>query len=154
CQKIKKDVSDFEMIFIGAGPDQNLIEESSQQYNWIHYIGPLFNNEKIPFFIISKLVLMPGLVGLAIIECFVLETPLISTNISYHSPEINYLKNGYNGIICKDDLEEYTNVVIELLKNENKRNKLIDGCKDSITKYTIDKMVFNYCRGIIKSLEH
>jgi len=154
CLQIKKKVPDFEMIFIGAGKDQHLVEEASEKYSWIHYIGPKFGNEIIPYFLISKLLLIPGGVGLAILDSFSLLTPLVTTKNSYHGPEISYLVYGKNGVMVNSitDANVYANNVIELLKDTNMRQRLIEGCRISREQYSIEKMVNHFFTGLIKAL--
>ncbi len=154
CVQIKKDVSDFEMIFIGAGPDDSKVKEAAEKYEWVHYVGPKFDEDKVPYFMLSKLFLMPGLVGLAILDAFALETPLITTNISYHSPEIDYLIDGVNGVIVREsnDPSVYAAQVSNLLKDDKAREKLIAGCRTAAGKYTIKEMVESFAEGIVKAL--
>jgi glycosyltransferase involved in cell wall biosynthesis len=150
CMLIKQKIPDFEIIFIGGGPEQNKVEDAAVKLKWIHYMGAKFENEIIPYFLISKLLLMPGLVGLVVLDSFSLLTPLVTTNVDYHSPEISYLIDGENGIVVKpnNDEEIYANKVIELILDENKRQKLIEGCKIARDKYSIENMVDNYFEGI------
>lgn len=154
CEKIKNTVPDFEMIFIGAGPDEKRVKVAAEKFEWIHYLGPKFDDEKVPYFMLSRLFLMPGLVGLAILDVFALETPLITTNIPYHSPEIDYLIDGVNGIIVResDDASVYAAQVSNLLKNNEAREKLIAGCRAAREKYTIEEMVERFAEGVMKAL--
>ena len=156
CRQIKNEVPDFEMIFMGAGSEGALVREAVQQYPWIHYEGPKFGVEKIYYFMISKLLLMPGLVGLAVLDAFALEVPLITTDIPFHSPEISYLENGVNGEIVSpaDSVEKYAERVIYLLKNEIARQILVDGCREAKDKYTIENMVENFSRGVCEALKN
>lgn len=152
CKKIRMKIVDFEMIFIGAGSDQYIIEFAAKGNEYIHYFGPKINEEAVPFFMISKLLLLPGLVGLAIIDSFALNVPLVTTNYAYHSPEIEYLENDFNGKMVNFNEDEYAEVVINLLQDEGERKKLIKGCKISAQKYTIENMVNNFFEGILKVL--
>ena len=143
CLQIKKTVSDFEMIFIGAGPEDNKIKKMAKKFEWIHYIGPLFDESKVPFFMLSKLFLIPGSVGLAVLDGIALETPLITTNIASHGPEIDYLVDGVNGSIVKESNSPsvYAFQVSSLLKNDKARERMIKGCRATKEKYTIEEMV-------------
>lgn len=150
---VKKEIPDFEMIFIGDGPDKQLIIEFEKENKWVHYLGVKSEKEKVPYLLISKLFLMPGLVGLAIIDTFVFEVPLLTTDCKLHSPEISYLKNGVNGIMTKDNVDEYSKTVVSLLLNESKREKLRQGCRISAEKYTMENFVNRFYEGINKSLQ-
>jgi hypothetical protein len=48
-----------------------------------------------------------------------LETPIITTNYPFHSPEIDYLENGINGLVAENNIEDYSKTVIEVLKPKN-----------------------------------
>ena len=96
--------------------------------------------------------LMPGLVGLAILDCFAMQTPIITTNYQFHSPEIEYLENGINGLITTNTVESYSNSVINLLVNSIKLNELKINCNISAKKYTVEEMVNNFVVGIKKCL--
>jgi glycosyltransferase involved in cell wall biosynthesis len=150
--KVKSEVSDFHMIFIGSGIDSGKIEIAAKNTGWIHYVGPKFGNDRVKYFKIASLQLMPGLVGLGILDSFALETPIITTEYPYHSPEIEYLSNNVNGIITKNTLEEYTNAIISLFKSK-KHLQLIEECRKSAGIYTVEAMVDNFKMGIVKCLE-
>jgi len=155
CVEIKKDVPDFEMIFIGAGPEDKWVKEAAEKREWIHYVGPKFDEEKVPYFMMSKLFLMPGLVGLSILDAFALETPLVTTNVPFHSPEVDYLIDGVNGVMVweLDDPAVYAAQVANLLKDNKARERLVSGCKVARGKYTIEEMVERFAGGIVKALE-
>ena len=47
----------------------------------------------------SKLFLMPGLLGLAVLDAEVMGLPVVTTRYPWHSPEIAYLRDGETGVI-------------------------------------------------------
>jgi glycosyltransferase involved in cell wall biosynthesis len=149
-QMIRSDIPDFEMIFIGGGVDAGLIQDAARQFPWIHYLGPKFDREKVSYYAISKLFLMPGLVGLGILDAFALETPLVTTQVPLHSPEIDYLKHGVNGFMVdqSDNLQAYADAVVYLLRNETERQRLIQGCQISREIYTLENMVNRFAQGV------
>jgi precorrin-6B methylase 2 len=59
---IKNAVPDFEMIFVGGGPDEKRVKVAAEKYEWVHFPGPKIDEEKVPYFMLSRLFLMPGLV--------------------------------------------------------------------------------------------
>lgn len=154
CIYIKEKVPDFEMIFIGSGSDQDKVKLASERFEWIHYVGPKYDIDRVPYFMISKLFLMPGLVGLGILDALTMETPIITTSISYHSPEIDYLIDGFNGIIVQESNDPliYSRQVSYILQNNENYKKLINGCIESREKYTIKEMANRFSKGIIKAI--
>lgn len=153
CYRIKKEIPEFHMIFIGGGPYERIVKKASQQNPWIHFMGPVFNREQIMYFKISEVFLMPGLVGLAILDCFSSMTPMITTQYPFHSPEIEYLQNGVNGFMTKDDIDEFCKIVIMVLRDSNILKSLKESCLISAKKYSMEQMIENFSLGIIKCLE-
>ncbi len=152
AQLIRIAVPDFNLLFVGAGADQYKVEEAAKQNDWVHYIGPKFGRERVAYFKMSKLFLMPGLVGLAILDSFATQTPMVTTQYPFHSPEIEYLKNNENGLMAEDDIASYVKEVIELLTNENALERLKAGCLESSTLYSTESMVQNFKNGVVKCL--
>jgi len=154
CNLIRSYIQDFEMIFIGKGKDQKSVENMAQENQWVHYVGPKFDDEKIPYFALANVFLMPGSVGLAILDCFALGVPLITTEDPDHGPEMEYLKNGVNGIMVQDAYkpDQYAQAVSQILKDKGLYKSLIDGCKKSAGKYTLEQMVENFTQGVLKAI--
>ncbi len=148
---IRSEIRDFNMIFIGCGIDSYKVEEAAEKNDWIHYVGSKFGFDRIPYFKIASVQLMPGLVGLGILDSFALETPIITTDYPYHSPEIEYLVHDYNGIIANNSVADYTRLVIKMFKY-NTYLRLIDGCKKSAELYSVEKMVDNFKNGVLQCL--
>ncbi|MCW8856260.1 MAG: glycosyltransferase family 4 protein [Kangiella sp.] len=153
-QYIHAENPEFELIIIGSGPDQHIVETAAAKLSWLHYVGPKFGDERAQYFNAAKLFLMPGLVGLAIIDSFIAQTPMITTNIPIHSPEIAYLDNGANGIMSEYDEKKYAASVNRCLKDPETLNNLRTGCYNSAQKYTLDNMVSNFAQGILGCLNN
>jgi L-malate glycosyltransferase len=151
CYRVKKQVPDFHMIFIGSGVDSYKAADAASSHEWIHYVGPKFGPDRVKYFKIASIQLMPGLVGLGILDSFALETPIFTTEFPFHSPEIEYLQNNVNGVMTRDDLDEYSETIINVMKSE-KYLDLIEGCRTSAKIYTVENMVGNFKNGIISCL--
>jgi L-malate glycosyltransferase len=151
CVRVKTVLSDFHMIFIGSGIESSKIINASNKMDWVHFIGPKFGIERIIYFKISAIQLMPRLVGLCILDSFAMETPLITTDHPFHGPEIDYLENGVNGIMTKNNLNDFSNSIIDIL-NSQKYLHLIEGGKLAAEKYTVENMAENFNNGILACL--
>lgn len=151
CYKIKEAVPDFQMLFLGSGIDAHKVSEAAAEHDWIHYVGPKFGQDRVKYFKIASIQIMPGAVGLGILDSFALETPLITTFQDFHGPEIYYLENEKNGLITEENLEVYSKAIIDLLVSKNYK-KMIDYCRLCAGKYTIEKMVSNFKVGVLECL--
>ncbi len=154
CALVRKDIPNFEIVFLGSGPDKAIVEEAASEHDWVRYVGPKFQEEKVPYFMLSKLVLLPGAVGLSVLDSFALEVPLVTTAVPSHGPEIDYLEDGVNGVVVRetDNPAMYASAVARLLKDGNLRGKLVSGCRSSKDKYTVEEMAERFASGVRTAL--
>lgn len=153
AELIRAKLPDFNLIVIGEGPDQSLIEAAANKHPWIHYVGAKFGMEKSCYFKLTDVFLLPGLVGLAVLDSFAAETPLFTTNLPIHSPEFDYLKNGENGFVTEYSVSEYAQTVIEyLIGPEEMKETVMAACRSSSLKYSVENMTKNFHKGIIQCL--
>jgi len=153
CKKIKEVVNDFHVIFIGDGPESLLVEDFSGDNDWGHFLGEKLHTEVVPYFSISKLMLMPGLVGLSVVDSFALEVPIVSTNIPIHSPEFSYLEDGKNAKVAAYNINDYSAEVVNLLLNEATLATLIEGCQLSSQQYQLSNMTCLFAKSIFNLVE-
>lgn len=154
ASKVRAKLPDFHLIIIGGGPQKDLVAQAARDNPWIHYLGPKNDMEKLPYWAISKVSLMPGLVGLGVLDSFALGVPLIATAYPYHSPEIEYLRDGVNGIVVNDweSSDAYANAVVHLLQNDRERESMASEGRRAAEFYTIENMAENFTQGILAAL--
>jgi len=110
--------------------------------------GPKFGREKAELLAISDVFLLPGRVGLAVLDAFAAGLPMLTSRIPFHGPEIEYLEEGVNGLMTDPQPEAYAAVVSSVLSVDGDLNRLRTGAKASAEKYSIEKMVANFRTGI------
>ena len=143
----------FSLHVIGDGPLSPVVRAEASRSGWLRYYGPLFGKEKAGVLKSGSLLLMPGLVGLAVIDAFAAETPLITVDAPFHSPESEYLSSA-NGVLMPSDSDpsEYASSVLHLLANQQEIERLRKGCRQSAREYSIERMVTNFAGGIQAAL--
>ncbi len=129
---ILKSHSNVHIIVIGEGPKKEEVIKLAHQLgiaDHVHFKGGIFDPKEVGrYFMLSDLFVIPGLVGLAIVHAFSFGKPLITEDIDYHSPEIQYLKDGINGyMIPEDDIKKMAETIIKLLDNNELLLKLSEG---------------------------
>jgi glycosyltransferase involved in cell wall biosynthesis len=149
---LKERIPDLHVLFLGSGPAQRVVETACARYSWMHFIGPVYGAQRAIYFAISQVLLMPGLVGLAIIDSFVAEVPLFTTEVPIHSPEIFYLKHGVNGVMTTYSAQDYAAAVAYYLADPQLLAGLRDGCREGARRYTLDHMVDNFVGGVQECL--
>lgn len=150
---IREKNNTFEAIIIGSGPLEENIRLCSEKYEWLHYLGPVYGNDRVKYFCISDVFLMPGMVGLAILDAFTTGLPIVTTDCKAHSPEIEYLDQDVNGFITSDSVDQFSDKVHELLGDEQMLAGMKLNASRSSEKYSVDKMVGNFSAGIQRALE-
>jgi L-malate glycosyltransferase len=153
---IRSRVPDFELIVIGDGPDRSIVDRAAATRPWIHPVGALTGSDMVRHAALGSVMLNPGLVGLAVLDAFALGLPLVTCDLPYHSPEIEYLVDGENGAILPEqtsarDLGEY---VSHLLSDHDRRERLQAGAARSANTYTIENMVDRFADGVLGALSH
>ncbi len=142
----------FKLVVVGGGPDAGYMQQAMQTRPWLIMTGPKFEREKALYFKIADLFLMPGAIGLAVLDAFAFRTPMITTSYEFHGPEFEYLVHDHNGIITGNTQEEYVNQILQLLDNPEKIKMLKDNCTKSSERYTVENMVSNFMEGVYHAL--
>ena len=155
CRLARRNVPDLTLLVIGLGPEAGDVERAAQTEPWIRYLGPMHDAEKAPFWAMSKLLLMPGGVGVVAVDSFALEVPMVTTACPHlHGPEIDYLQDGRNARVVADwgNPAAYAQTMVTLLQDEAARRSLVQGCRQSAADFSVEKMSRRFCDGVIRCL--
>ena len=146
---VKSEVVNFKFFLIGSGEyDYLVINFAKIHSDWFFYLGNQFLEDKIKYFSISDFQILPGAVGLNIIDSFAFKCPLITTDIDNHGPEIVYLLNNINGIIVNHEIQLYSKAIINLINDPVKLDKMKLECESSRKEYSIENMTKRFVDGI------
>jgi glycosyltransferase involved in cell wall biosynthesis len=150
--QIRAQIHNFQVIVIGSGADAPLVQDFAKNHPWLHYVGPSYDADRAKYFALADVFLMPGLVGLAILDAFAFGTPIFTTKYPYHSPEIEYLVHGENGMMSPDNLEDYVSAVVSVVRQPEKLALMKRNCSAAAKLYTIQQMAINMASGIKAAL--
>jgi L-malate glycosyltransferase len=143
----------FHLVIVGEGISENeVVDYAEANAEWVHFVGPKYGIERVPYFHIAACQLNPGLVGLGIVDSFAMLTPLITTDNSIHSPEIAYLDNGLNGIMTPNSVSAYSDAVVHYLNDEHYQATLRGGCSKARDMYTVENMANRFSAGVMHAL--
>jgi glycosyltransferase involved in cell wall biosynthesis len=143
---------DFSLLIVGNGPLREHVEVIAARERFIHYFGPRIGREKALLLKMAKLFLLPGAVGLAVLDSFTAGLPLVTTDTPSHGPEFSYLKPGVNGVVTPHSAQAYARTVLGLLADPKTLTRLQAGARESAAQYSIEKMTGNFHRGILECL--
>ena len=149
---ITKSHPNFRLLIVGDGKDRDKAKSAAAADPAICYFGPKFGADAAPLFAASDVFLCPGLVGLAILDSFAAGLPFLSMKLDIHSPEIEYLEDGYNGLITAPNKEAYSQAIINVIEDSALLEKLRAGAQESANEYSIENMVANFRDGILAAV--
>jgi glycosyltransferase involved in cell wall biosynthesis len=147
-------VPGFRLVVLGSGVDRPLVEAAAPGSSWLDYRGATFDEEKAGVLASSSLLLMPGLVGLAIVDAFAFACPMVTTDQPFHSPEVEYLRDGDNGVMLPESTtpEQYAESVAALLRDTELMDRLREGCARSAAELSMGTMVERFADGVREAL--
>lgn len=114
---LQKDRLNAALLILGDGPERSRLEALASQLNLrhVHFLGEQVEPKKAGFYFrLADLLVIPGLVGLAIVHGFAFGLPLVTTEYDGHGPEIEYLTD-QNGVITAPNEAAYADVIKKLL---------------------------------------
>jgi L-malate glycosyltransferase len=149
---IKARIPEFHLILVGGGPERATVQRLIDDLPWVHWVGPRFGKEKAEFLAISDAFLLPGRVGLAVLDAFAAGLPMLTTRLEIHGPEIEYLEEGVNGLMSEHRPAAFAEAVSSVFGRRDFMVKLQEGAIASAEKYSIENMVANFRAGIRASL--
>lgn len=150
---IRSQLPSFHLIIVGGGPEQDAVCRLVEGFGWVHFVGPQFGIQKTEFMAISDVFLLPGKVGLAILDAFTAGLPLVTTKLSIHCPEIEYLEDGINGLMAEPRAQAYADAVCSLFGQRDRMGRMQVAAVASSEKYSIERMVENFNTGIQACLD-
>jgi glycosyltransferase involved in cell wall biosynthesis len=118
---LKRTNPDVGLLILGDGDERQRLESLRNKLALedVHFLGECIDvKESSLYFQIAELLVMPSLVGLAIVQGFAFGLPLFSTDCPGHGPEFEYLTTS-NGQVTAFDERCYANSISESLKSRS-----------------------------------
>lgn len=153
AEAIRREIPDFHLLIIGEGPEREKVQIWCDSRSWVRWVGARFGREKVAYMSVAHVMLSPGAVGLGVMDAFVCEVPMITTDCGNHGPEIDYLENGINGVMTADDLSTYVEAGVRLLRDAQELDRLRAGCATAAREYTVENMAQRFSDGVMRCLE-
>ena len=148
------DNPDYGLIIVGSGLSDSL-KACINPKNTI-YLGEIHDPEQVMIsriFKMSDLFVIPGHIGLGINQANFWGLPVI-TEEGKQPPEIQYLIDGVNGYIVKEnDIVSLKEKMISLLENDNLRLKFSDESRKNIMKNGSTESMFGGFLESVKKLD-
>lgn len=147
-------VPGFNLRIAGEGEMRPDVEAFVATRPWAEYLGKVSGDDHARLLASARLLLIPGLVGLVILDSFAAGVPLVTTADALHSPEIEYLQNGVNGVISGASLgpEGYAVTVASLLNDPPALVALSEGAQRSAGRHTVEGAAMRFTAGLVSAV--
>jgi glycosyltransferase involved in cell wall biosynthesis len=144
----------FRLLIAGNGPLEAFVRTGAERATWVSYLGSRYGQDRAALLALADLVLLPGWVGLVILDSFVACAPLVTVDAGSHGPEIDYLQPEVNGVLLDGppDATRYAAAVVDLLEDHARLRRLREGCSRSSANFSIEGMATNFAEGIRSAL--
>jgi glycosyltransferase involved in cell wall biosynthesis len=138
----------FRLAIAGDGEERDLALAAARSRPWVRYLGRL--EARAELLAAADALLLPGAVGLVVLDAFAAGVPLVTAASPYHGPEIEYLEHGVNGVVA--DGGTYADAVVRLLTDASWAARLREGCASAAGRYTVAAMVDRFAIGVRQAL--
>jgi L-malate glycosyltransferase len=137
---------------VGDGPLRPQCEEAANGRDWVHYHGSQRGQSLRELALASDIAIIPGRVGLALLEMASAGLPMATFAVSCHGAEIAYLKDGINGVFLTSDIDAAAKELGALLTDRPALERMRNEALGTASKYTIQRMAKNFAEGVLASL--
>ena len=152
--EIRKSLPDFHLIVVGDGPLMGQVKDAAGEHRWIHFTGAKFGDAVAAYGSVSEVFLLPGAVGLNILDAFAFGLPLVTTARDDHGPEIDYLNDHENGLMVRaGSAAEFANEVVELMSDIPLLTKLQAASRSDADSYSLEATVTRVRIGVLTALD-
>jgi glycosyltransferase involved in cell wall biosynthesis len=141
-----------EVLIVGSGPAESDLRELARGETWCRFLGQVQESDALGrIFRASDAVVIPGYVGLAVNHAFAHGLPVITCHSELHSPEIDYVEPGVNGLILRS-LDELADGLLVFASSVELRRSLSAGALLSREKLDLRHMVEAFDHGVSRAL--
>ena len=153
AELMRESNGDVTFLVIGSGPSSDLLREAATSRPWIKLKEAAFGREKALALKASDAMLVPGVAGLVILDCFAAGLPLVLAKNPHHPPEIAYLESGSNSIVLPDPTPGgFANALGGLLADQDRSNRIGEAALETGSGLTIEGMVNRFADGVLSAL--
>lgn len=139
----------IEAVVIGAGPLEAELRAQAADVPQVHFTSGLPPDERVARALkISAGVAITGAVGLLINHAFAHGKPVITRANEAHGAEIEYLRDGENGLIVPGDIAAYAEALCNFADSPDRQARLADGALRARAALSLEALVERFDEAI------
>lgn len=140
------------LLVIGGRGDMEEEVKNAAENPWLEYVKQVDDYAKALIASRAYVMLIPGRVGLAAIDSFVMETPIGVMEYEFHAPEFEYL-TASSSVVVENNEDSYVSAIVELMNDPELFTNLTRNARADARKYLITDMVEKFAFGINSALD-
>jgi glycosyltransferase involved in cell wall biosynthesis len=137
-----------EAVIIGSGPKMDALKHLAGENPAIRFLGRIDDDLAARYMKVAAAVVIPGQNGLAINHAFSQGRPIITRRHVLHSPEVEYISDGYNGLIIDGDFDTFVTTLARFVDSPEWQRRLSEGALLSRDGLRIEHMVQRFDDGV------
>jgi len=147
---IKNRYPETKFVFAGAGPElAGLLKQASNRPH-LYVIPPVSGTRKAALFGIAEIVAAPGAAGLVIVDALTFGAPPIVCRGQHHGPEVDYVQDGFNGVVAEPNVESLASHLLAVLHDGELHRRLVRGCQQSAAQITEEAMTSRFLAALYR----
>jgi glycosyltransferase involved in cell wall biosynthesis len=154
-RKLRVNDPEYHLVVAGGSPAQSGLQELAGRSgigDAITWLGPLYNPDELaPWFLMSRALVVPRAIGLAVLHACAYGLPCITTaDRRYQTPEVAALRQGYNCCLFRDgDAQDLAEKLRLLAEDDRLQEELGRNARTTIEQeYTMEKMVEGFVQAV------
>jgi glycosyltransferase involved in cell wall biosynthesis len=144
------------LLILGNGPERPGLEKLRDDLclKDVHFLGEC-TDPKVSslYFLVADLLVIPAMVGLAIVHGFAFGLPLITTDSSNHGPEIAYLSTD-NGVMTSLDIYCLACSISSVLESRDRPEIMKKAATAQGNQLSLSRSVQRFISGIKSFADH
>ena len=137
----QKLTDDIHLIILGAGPEEEKINDLVKNHKNIHFFGYKNKNQTISLIRGSDILIHPSLhegISSTVLEAMACKTAIIASDVGGNK---ELIENNVNGITIKPhNIDSFVEQIMNLFDNEQLRKLLVDNAVKTVEKYSWNKI--------------
>jgi L-malate glycosyltransferase len=150
---LAQDAPKLRLLVVGDGPSLAACKEAARGIGSVHFLGALMGADKAAVMAASDFMVMPGSVGLSIVDAFAAGLPLLTTQMQGHGPEIAYLAPGKNGDMTEATAPAIAQAMQRLAGDAQLLVSWQKQARRDGDAYSVQAMAQRFGQGVLQALQ-
>ncbi len=147
--RLRRLIPSATLHIVGDGPLRSQCEHAASEREWVRCHGSQRGRSLRELALASDIAIIPGRVGLAVLEMASAGLPMATFAVSLHGAEIAYLKDGINGLLLNGGVDAAAKDLGTLLADRPALERMRVEALSTASTYTLRNMAVNFANGVI-----